>query len=153
MTDVIIKNIRDLLLYNKKVTSLTQDREKSHEQNLILQENLPKKLSQFCQLIQYQNGTLIIRANSGSAATQLRFLQQKLTNSLKKHSQFSALNTIKIKVADQPLKLDRAYTRTVKAVSERNRNLLRETANNLADQDLASSMRNLANTLENYGRD
>ncbi len=153
MTDVIIKNIRDLLLYNKKVTSMTQDRAKSHEQNLILQENLPKTLSQFCQLIQYQNGILIIRANSGSAATQLRFLQQKLKSRLKKHSQFSALNTIKIKVADQPLKLDRAYTRSVKAVSERNRNLLRETANNLVDQDLASSMHKLANTLENYGRD
>lgn len=153
MSDVIIKPIRDLLLYNKKFSGLLGDSKQQQQYDLILKQYLPRALQPFCHLNRYGNGQLSINASTGSAATQLRFQQHRLMAQLKNHQQFRALQTITIKVSAQKPKLDRAYRRPVKTISQRNRTLLRETANNLADHDLASAMRNLADTIENYGKD
>lgn len=153
MPDVIIKQIRDLLLYNKKFRTLLGDSKQQQQYDLIFKQYLPPALQAYCHLNRYGNGQLAINASTGSAATQLRFLQHRLKAQLKKHQQFRALQTITIKVSGQAPKLDRAYHRPMKTISQRNRTLLRETANNLADHDLASAMRNLADTIENYGKD
>ncbi|MBA55760.1 MAG: hypothetical protein CMK89_14990 [Pseudomonadales bacterium] len=150
--DSTIKNIRDLMLCNKEVKSLTENSLQVAELNHILASALPAKLSQFCTVASYRNGSLILQAQTGSAATQLKFMQPQIFAKLKKSSKFRALQEICIRIAAQQPKLDRHYKREAPTVSTQNRDLIRQTANGLTDQDLAASMRKLATTLENYGK-
>lgn len=140
------------MLCNKEVKQLTENARNLDELNHILEQFMPEKLVQFCHLKSYVNGALTLEAISGAAATQLRFLQPQLASKLKTHPKFSALQSINVKVASQKPKLERGYTRQANPVSEQNREMIRDTADTLHDPDLASSMRKLADTLENYGK-
>ncbi|AUM14099.1 hypothetical protein Kalk_17455 [Ketobacter alkanivorans] len=150
--DTNIKNIRDLMLCNKEVKSLTENSIQLVELNHILASALPAKLAQFCRVANYRNGALILETSSGSSATQLKFMQPKIHALLKKSSKFRALQSISIRIAAPQQKLDRHYKRSASPVSEHNQTLIRQTADTLNDGDLASSMRKLADTLENYGK-
>ena len=141
------------MLCNQEVKSLTENSLQVAELNHILASALPEKLAQFCTVASYRNGSLTLQAQTGSAATQLKFMQPQISAKLKKFSKFSALQEISIRIAAQQPKLDRHYKRETPAVSTQSRELIRQTANNLADQELAASMRKLANTLENYGKE
>lgn len=140
------------MLCNQEVKSLTENSIQLVELNHILASALPAKLSQFCKVANYRNGALILETSTGSAATQLKFMQPKIHADLKKSSKFRALQSISIRIAAQQQTLDRHYKRSVPPVSERNQGLIRQTADSLSDGGLASSMRNLADTLENYGK-
>ncbi|MEE2729211.1 MAG: DciA family protein [Pseudomonadota bacterium] len=150
--DSTIKNIRDLMLCNQEVKSLTENSLQIAELNHILATALPAKLAQFCSIGSYRNGALILEARTGSAATQLKFMQPQIFGKLKKSSKFRALQNINIRIAAPQPKLDRHYIRRAPVVSAQNRTLIRQTADTLSDQNLASSMRKLADTLENYGK-
>ncbi len=141
------------MLCNKEVKQLTENVRQLHELNHILEQYMPSLLSQYCQLKSYSYGNLTMEASSGAAATQLRFLQPQLIAKLRNHPKFSGLQKISVKVASQQPKLDRQYTRQVEPVSQQNRTLIRDTASTINDDSLASSMRNLADTLDNYGKD
>ena len=141
------------MLCNQEVKSLTENSLQVAELNHILASALPQKLAQFCTVTSYRNGSLTLQAQTSSAATQLKFMQPQIFAKLKKSSKFRALQEISIRIAAQQPKLDRHYTREAPIVSTQSRELIRQTANSLSDQDLAASMRKLANTLENYGKE
>ena len=151
--DITIKNIRDLMLCNQEVKSLTENSLQVAELNHILASSLPSKLAQYCQVASYRNGALTLETSTGSAATQLKFIQPQIFAKLKKSSKFRALQKITIRIAALQPKLDRHYTRRVPSVSEQNCSLIRQTADTIEDNQLADSMRNLAKTLGNYGKD
>ena len=139
--------------YNKDVNSLAENASQLLELNHILQAALPTRLASFCTLRSYRNGSMVLEATTGSAATQLRFLQPQLITKLKKSTHFRALQSLVIKVAEQPAKLDRQYTRNIPPVSPENRQIIRDTAAGIDDEALSASMINLADTLEKYGKD
>lgn len=141
------------MLCNQEVKSLTENSRQLSELNHILQNCLPEKLAQYCQIRNYRNGSLTLETSTGSAATQLRFMQPQIHSKLKKSSKFRALQSINIKIASPQKTLDRRYKRQLPAVSSQNQNLIRQTADELSDEGLAASMRNLADTLKNYGKD
>lgn len=141
------------MLCNEEVKQLTENARQLHELNHILEQFMPNMLIQYCHIKAYLNGALTLEASSGAAATQLRFLQPQLIPKLRTHPKFSGLQSITVKVAGQKLKLDQHYTREAKAVSKQNQSVIRETASAIHDDALASSMRKLADTLENYGKE
>ncbi|HAG95349.1 MAG: hypothetical protein CMK83_14160 [Pseudomonadales bacterium] len=149
--DGTIKNIRDLMLCNKEVKSLTENSLQVAELNHILATSLPSKLAQFCKVASYRNGALHLETRTGAAATQLRFMQPQIFSKLKKSSKFRALQSINIRIAAAPAQLDRHYKRSLPTVSRQNCLLIRQTADTIADHQLADSMRNLADTLKNRG--
>ncbi len=138
---------------NKDVMSLTENASQLLELNHIFKQMLPDKLANFCQIRSYRNGSMVLETSTGSAATQLRFMQPQLLTKLKKSTQFSAVQTITIKIAEQPIKMDRGYTRATNPVSLENRQAIREAAASITDDALAESMNRLADTLEKYGKD
>ena len=140
------------MLCNQEVKSLTENSLKVAELNHILMSALPAKLAKFCSVASYRNGCLVLETQTGSAATQLRFMQPQIFAKLKKSSKFRALQEVAIRVSPQQQQLDRRYTRQPPSVSEQNRTLIRQTADAIPDQGLAASMRKLADTLENYGK-
>ena len=141
------------MLCNQEVKQLTENARQIHELNLIFEQFVPNMLAQFCKIRHYMNGSLTLEASSGAAATQLRFLQPQLISKLKTQPKFSGLHTITVKVAGPKAQLDRHYKRKAIAVSQQNQELIRDTASTINDDDLASSMRKLADTLNNYGKD
>ncbi|MGC1507957.1 DUF721 domain-containing protein [Ketobacter sp. MCCC 1A13808] len=151
--DQTIKNIREIMRHNKDVMSLAENAVQLLELNHIFKQLLPSKLANFCQIRSYRNGAMVLETSTGSAATQLRFMQPQLLTKLKKSTKFSAVQTIDIKIAEQPIKMDRSYTRTAKPVSAGNRQALKDAAAEIKDDALAMSMIRLADTLEKYGKD
>lgn len=142
------------MLCNKDVRSITQNTIQVAELNRILDASIPPKLAQFCAVTSYRNGVLTLETSTGSAATQLKFIEPKLLTKLKQTQQFQALMEIKIRMGStQPSKLDRHYTRPAPEVSEHSRSLIRQTADIITDQPLAASLHKLADTLENYGKE
>ena len=140
------------MLCNKEVKSLTENSLQVAELNHILVSALPTKLAQFCSIASYRNGSLVLLAQTGSAATQLKFMQPQIFSKLRKSNKFRALQEINIKIQGTQPKLDRHYKRAAPTVSEQNRALIRQTADALTDEPLADSMRKLADTLRNYGK-
>lgn len=140
------------MLCNKDVKQLTAYAHQLHELNHILQNFMPSMLIQYCKIKQYEYGNLKLEASSGSAATQLRFLQPQLMQKLKSHPKFSALQNISVVVSKPTQTLDRHYSRAVDAPSKQNCNLIRQTASSIEDDGLSAAMANLAKTLENYGK-
>lgn len=136
------------MLCNKEVRSITTNSHQLLELNHIIQGLLPSMLAQYCEIQSYNNGQLLLETSSASASTQLRFILPRLREKLKNNSQFSALQSINIKVKTIAPKLDRHYSRSTKPVSNKNLDLLRQTASSLSDPDLASSMNRLAETLD-----
>ena len=149
--DTTIKNIRDLMLCNQEVKSLTENATQLIELDKLFRAVLPPKLARYCRVGNYRNGQLLLETQSASAATQLKFLLPQIRGKLKKSSKFRALQDIKLRVAQPEPKLDRHYRRPAPPVSRHSQQLIRQTAENLSDRELASAMRRLADTLGKSG--
>lgn len=153
MPETNIKNIRDLILHIQEVKSLTQKSRQTDELQALLCRLLPAMLADYCQVRSYEQGVLTLNAATGAAATQLRFLAPQLLQKLKKHNNFSRLEKISVRIQTTSPILRQHKTRDVKPVSRANCQLLKETADSLSDPQLAESLRQLAMTLDNYGKD
>lgn len=110
-------------------------------------------LADYCQVRSYERGVLTLSAATGAAATQLRFLAPQILPKLRKYKYFNELEKISIRIQAASPVLHQHKTRDVEPVSQANRQLLKETADSLSDPQLAESLRRLAMTLGNYGKD
>ncbi|PIE40601.1 MAG: hypothetical protein CSA49_07635 [Gammaproteobacteria bacterium] len=149
-----IKSVKDLLLHTQRLNRLANRSGQINQFNRIFQSKLPTMLNQYCQVLDYQNGVLHVETTSNAVATQLRFTKPQLLNKLHQGNPFQRLTDIKITV-NSPKK--RYGKRTAKAhsnVSPTNRQLIRNTANFIAEDNsdasksLAKSMQKLATTLD-----
>src|SRR5690606_23816750 len=93
-----IKSVRDLMLRSQEVKSLTEKSRQLKDLERSLHHCLPSMLADYCQIRSYQNSVLCLDAASGSAATQLRFIQHQLLPRLKKLNVFKDLERITIRV-------------------------------------------------------
>lgn len=153
MPETNIKNVRDLILHTQEVKSLTQKSRQSDELQQLLCRLLPSMLADYCQVRSYERGVLTLGAATGAAATQLRFLAPQILPKLKKYKYFNDLEKISIRIQAASPVLHQHKTRALEPVSQANRQLLKETADSLSDPQLAESLRRLAMTLGNYGKD
>ena len=145
--DVTIKGIQDLFVFSKEVKQITENIQELRLLNQTFQSCLPPLLARYCQVQQYRNGVLTVQASSASAATQLRFLQSSLATKLKTNQSFLCLSDIKIKINNQPDKLDRQYSRETQPVSETSCAAIEEAASSVSDPSLSASLKRLSQTL------
>ena len=145
--DVTIKGIQDLFIFSKEVKQITESIQQLGLLNQTFQSCLPPLLAQYCQIQQYRNGFLTVETSSAAAATQLRFLQSSLITKLKTNQSFLCLSDIKIKIGNQPTKLDRHYHRETQPISQAGCAAVEEAANSVSDTALADSLKKLSATL------
>lgn len=150
MTEPNIKAARELLLRNREVKSLTERARKLQDLQRALHSLLPSMLADYCQIRRFENGVLFLDAASGSAATQLRFIQQQLVPKLKQTTAFRDLDRINIRVQSTEKPAQPRKTRKTNPVSAENRQLLTDAADGISDPALAESLRNLAKTLKEF---
>lgn len=66
--------------------------------NQIFKEILSPELSSFCQVLNLNQGTLIIESTNGAVATRLRYLHHQILNELKNHKNLPTIESLSIKV-------------------------------------------------------
>lgn len=149
MSDPTIKTAREVLARNQDVKSLTARLRATDDLQQILRALLPSMLADYCRVRRYEQGVLHLDAESGSAATQLRFIQTQLVQRLRQHSPFQALVQISVRVNTQPRPTSPPSSRPrTPPISAANRRLLEDTADGIQDTALAGALRNLAQTLK-----
>ena len=152
MPEINIKNVRDLIVCTREVKSLTEKTRKLDELQRALHQLLPSMLADYCQIRSYERGILSLQAETGSAATQLRFIQHQIFPKLKKMSAFKDLERITIRVQSAETLAKRYSARQANPVSPANCQAIRDTAEAVSDPGLAESLRRLAVTLGKYGK-
>ncbi|OUS01742.1 hypothetical protein A9Q81_09160 [Gammaproteobacteria bacterium 42_54_T18] len=121
----------------------------------IIMGSLPSMLSDNCQTRSYRHGILTLTTYSNAVATQLRYNSPNILSRLQKQPLLVDVVRIDIKVVAktregyEPSKRQRSLTKA----SRENCNILKDTADGVNSESLANSLRRLANTLENYGKD
>lgn len=152
------KPIKDLLNRAQRLNRLATRSSQLSQFNRVFLSKLPTMISQYCQVLDYQNGVLMVETTSNAVATQLRFTKPQLLGKLRQGNPFQRLSDIEIKVS-APDKLQPARKlRPNCEISNANRQLIRDTAdfiasdNSDASQSLAKSMQKLAATLDKLGK-
>jgi len=140
------------MVCTKQVKSLTQTSRKRDELQHVLHQLLPSMLADYCQIRSYDHGVLSLHAETGSAATQLRFIQQQLFSKLKKTNAFKDLERITVRIYTPEKPFRRYQHRDANPVSPASCQAIRDTADTVGDGNLAESLRRLADTLGKYGK-
>jgi len=150
-----IKPVKDLIFKGSRLHSMTETSQVFAKIDNIIMGSLPSMLSDNCQTRSYRQGVLTLTTYSNAVATQLRYNTPNILSRLQKQPSLEGIIRIDIKVIAKPkddykpAKRQRSLTTT----SRENCNMLKETANTVNSDGLADSLRHLANTLENYGKD
>ena len=142
------KSVQDLISRARNLRHLASESRQLDSLNRLFLSRLPSMLSNFCQVLSYHNGKLVIETQSNAAASQLRFITPNLVQQLKKTKEFAALQNLEFKVA--PTKVARKPQAPIPKpfhVSSHNRQLLEQTADSVTSVELADSLRKLAKTL------
>lgn len=153
-----IKSVKDLLFRAQRLNRLANRSNQLTQFNRAFLSKLPTMLSQYCQVCDYQNGVLMIETTSNAVATQLRFTKPQLLGKLRQSAPFQRLTDIEIKVSKPTKTPEKRRLKPNSNVSSANRQLLRDTADHIADNNdassksLAASMKRLANTLDKLGK-
>lgn len=110
----------------------------------ILKSYLPETFQSHCQVAAFNYGELVLRCDSASWSSKLRFLTNQLLAQLNRHDQFHGLTKITIK-ADARTSLLKKNKRlvTTKLMSIENKKLLLHTAERVADTQLAQAIKRL----------
>lgn len=153
------KSVKDLLFRAQRLTRLANRSTQLNQFNKAFLTKLPTMLSQYCQVLDYQNGVLHVEVSSNAVATQLRFTKPQLLAKLRQSHPYQRLTDIDIKIA-APAKPEakRQKRRPNSDVSTANRQLIRDTADYIGNdhsnesQNLAESMKKLATTLDKLGK-
>lgn len=152
------KPVKDLLFRAQRLNRLANRSNQLGQFNRIFQSKLPAMLSQYCQVLDYQDGILHVETTSNAVATQLRFTKPQLLAKLRQGNPFQRLADIEIKLHIPEKRQSKRKLRPNSDVSNENRQLIRDTAdfiaadNSDASQSLAKSMQKLASTLDKLGK-
>ena len=153
------KSVKDLLLHARRLNRLATRSQQLSQFNRVFLSKLPSLLGNYCQVRDYQNGILLVEAQSQAVATQLRFTKPQLLGRLRQGQPFQRLTDIEVKVV-KPSSATRPRRKLVPNtdVSASNRQMLRDTADHIATdnskeaKNLASSLQKLAATLDKLGK-
>ncbi len=98
--------------------------------------------------LNYENGVLSVQLRSPGWAQKLRFEQASIENSLRKHSTFRNLKSIRIRIQPSPPPSpgkNQAKTKFQhKPITRNTANLLTQVADTIRDEKLAASLRRIA---------
>lgn len=153
-----IKSVKDLLFRAQRLNRLATRSKQIDQFNRVFLRNLPSMLGQYCQVCDYQNGILYVETSSQAVATQLRFTKPNLLGKLRQSHPFQRLTDIELKITKPATSRVRRVLRPNSQVSPSNRQLLRDTADHIAEdkskssQRLAESLQKLAATLDKLGK-
>ena len=149
-----IKTVRDLIKSSREMGALSRRSSELGKYNQALNSSLPSMISAYCKMRSYESGTMTLEASSNAVATQLKFTSPTLIKKLQKRAEFSGLQRIDVKIgkAEPSTKKKTTPKRLNKPVTPRNTQLIRDTADNVSSTELGRSLRQLAETLERYGK-
>lgn len=147
-----IKPVKDLIFKGSRLHALTKNSQVFIKIDNTVMGALPSMLSDNCQTRSYRNGVLTLTTYSNAVATQLRYNAPNILSRLQKQPTLRDIVRIDIKVIAKP-KEAVIHKRTLNKVSHQNCNMLKDTADAMDSDNLANSLRKLANTLENYGKE
>lgn len=112
----------------------------------IVTQYLPPPFKGHCQVSSYEYGKLVIRCDSASWSSKLRFHSKHLISKLHKHREFSELGEI-ITLTNL-----RAITRTVKRRLPKAKKMSRENSQLLMETAYVEEDKNLSNALERLAK-
>ena len=151
-----IKQVKDLIFKGARLHSMAKTSKAFVGIDHAVMSILPSMLADNCQARSYNNNILTLTTHSSAVATQLRFNTPNILSRLKKHLLFKDILRIEIKVVATSKNILQPQPKSQSSrppVSSPNCKLLENTANNIDSTPLAESLRHLAQTLENYGKD
>lgn len=111
-----------------------------------IRERLPVELAPHCHLGNWENGTLVLVAESPAWAARLRYLAPQLQAGLR---DLLPLRTVRVRAAPLAQRPPRTERRTRTSLSPDSARLLRDSAADL-DGPLADALRRLARHAENH---
>jgi len=150
-----IKPVKDLIFKGSRLHSMAKTSQVFARVDNIIMGSLPSMLSDNCQTRSYRHGILTLTTYSNAVATQLRYNTPNILSRLRKQPLLEGIVRIDIKVIAKPkgsYESDKPQRSLTKASLE-NCNMLKDTADDMGSDSLANSLRHLASTLENYGKD
>ena len=150
-----IKPVKDLIFKGSRLHTMTKTSQVFARIDNIIMGSLPSMLSDNCQTRSYRHGILTLTTYSNAVATQLRYNTPNILSRLQKQPLFESIVRIDIKVIAKPREdyEPGKRQRNLTKASRDNCNMLKDTADTVNSDSLANSLRHLANTLENYGKD
>ncbi len=150
-----IKPVKDLIFKGSRLHTMTKTSLVFSRIDNIIMGSLPSMLSDNCHTRSYRDGILILTTYSNAVATQLRYNTPNILSRLQKQPLLEDIIRIDIKVIAKPKEdyIPSKRQRSLTKASRENCNMLKDTADTVNSDTLANSLRHLANTLENYGKD
>ncbi|OUS31671.1 hypothetical protein A9Q99_03635 [Gammaproteobacteria bacterium 45_16_T64] len=112
---------------------------------------LPSMLSEYCETRSYIETVLTLTTFSNAVATQLRYNTPNILSKLRRLNVFSEITRIDIKVIAKP-KERLPPQRKGNRVPLKNYHMLNDTADTISSDELATSLRSLASTLQNFDK-
>jgi len=139
-----MRNFTDLMASNKQLCQLRNENKRFRKIESYLHQVLPVYLVAHTGLLGYENGILVIQADSSNWSGKIRFFIPQLTRDLKKINFFKGLVAVKVKTKPiyKPVYVTKKAHR--KALSVNAKHSLLETANAIQDNSLKDALRKLA---------
>lgn len=145
------KSVRDLIARLGPVKPLAEASARLMRADKAVKALLPSLLADYCSVRQLTKQELTLEAYTQSVAGILRLQASGLLDKLRRLEDFRNVERVTVRIGTLPQPTASAATpQKPNPISQENLNLLRETANSLPSQELASALQRLAKTLERH---
>lgn len=109
----------------------------------LLQAELPSMLAPHCQVLNIENGTLVLAGDSAAFVTRLRYLTPEIIDTLNSNDAIPTVNHVICKVIPQTKK-NGVSEKPPLSLSSSTRQLLEQTAGNIKHPQLKKSLTTMA---------
>ncbi len=125
-----------------KLRELMARATRHHDTELTVLQAVPEPLNRNLRFVSYHEGQLVLQVNNPTQASQLRFRQQEIMESLRKEEMFQYVWKVQIKV--QPARYHHRPEPRPMTLSNENARLLKEEAGHTKDKALREVLEKLA---------
>lgn len=146
------KPIKDLIFKGSRLHTMAKTSQVFAQIDNAVMTALPSMLSDNCNTRSYISNVLTLTTYSNAVATQLRYNSPNILSKLRRTSVFSEISRIDIKVVAKP-KSARPVVKKSNRQTPHDFHMLNDTADSINSDALATSLRKLASTLKNAGKE
>lgn len=145
------KSVRDLIARLGPVKPLAEASARLSRADKAVKALLPSLLADYCSVRQLTKQELTLEAYTQSVAGILRLQATGLLDKLRRLDDFRNVERVTVRVGTLPQPAAPIATPAKpNPISQENLDLMRETANSLSSQELATALQRLAKTLERH---